>query len=193
VVPDLFEKNDDEPITPNGRFQIKQGVNGKLDLFEVKTGKMLASLIALDEEDWAVVTPDGLFDASPKARQLMHYIIGLEPISLAQMKDVYYVRKSSKVNRFRKSNYFPKKICFPIVEFSEPKAGQMEFTIKLTSRGGGIGQVQVLINGKEFVADARPKGFDPNTKETTFTVSVKDADKDLPALIAARKEYAELD
>jgi len=28
----------------------------------------------------------------------------------------------------------------------------MEFTIKLTSRGGGIGQVQVLINGKEFVA-----------------------------------------
>ncbi len=69
----------------------------------------------------------------------------------------------------------------------------MEFTIKLTSRGGGIGQVQVLINGKEFVADARPKGFDPNTKETTFTVSLKDADKDMPALIAAKKEYAELE
>jgi len=117
VVPDFFEKSDDEPITPNGRFQIKQGVNGKLDLYEVKTGKMLASLIALDEEDWAVVTPDGLFDASPKARQLMHYIIGLEPISLAQMKDVYYVpgllQKIFKSEPLPKVELFSKKDLFP--------------------------------------------------------------------------------
>ena len=93
LVPDFYKKTNNKfiaPVTPDGRFQIKIGVNGKLDLYEVKTGKMLASLIALDENDWVVTDPAGRFDASPNAHKLMHYVIGLEPIDFDQIKDRYY-------------------------------------------------------------------------------------------------------
>ena len=38
-----------------------------IKVWEVASGKELASLIAFDEHDWIVVTPDGLFDGSPAA------------------------------------------------------------------------------------------------------------------------------
>jgi hypothetical protein len=38
-----------------------------IKVWELSSGKELASLIALDERDWIVVTPDGLFDGSPAA------------------------------------------------------------------------------------------------------------------------------
>lgn len=55
----------------DGRWQAKRSENGKLDLIDPATGKVSASLIAIDETDWAVVTPDGLFDGSPRAWKLM--------------------------------------------------------------------------------------------------------------------------
>ncbi len=36
-------------------------------LWDAATGKFLANLLALDDQDWVVVTPDGLFDGSPAA------------------------------------------------------------------------------------------------------------------------------
>jgi WD40 repeat protein/translation initiation factor IF-1 len=70
-----------EPITRDGRFQFKlkehndlvTGVSGYLDLCDVNTGKLLASLIDLGEAGWAVVTPDGLFDGSPNAWKLLSW------------------------------------------------------------------------------------------------------------------------
>ncbi|MDT5122019.1 MAG: hypothetical protein QOC96_1501 [Acidobacteriota bacterium] len=41
----------------------------KIKLSDKKTGKELATLIALNNNDWLVVTPDGLFDGSPAAWQ----------------------------------------------------------------------------------------------------------------------------
>jgi WD40 repeat protein/uncharacterized caspase-like protein len=67
VVPDFYSGH----VTPDGRFHIEWGENGKLNLYELKTGKLLASLIAMDEMDWLVITPQGFFDGTPNAwRQL---------------------------------------------------------------------------------------------------------------------------
>ena len=41
--------------------------NSEVDLFEATTGKMRASLIAIDENDWLVTTPEGFFDGTPLA------------------------------------------------------------------------------------------------------------------------------
>jgi WD40 repeat protein/uncharacterized caspase-like protein len=71
-VPD-FERRRDETTTRDGRFQVKVRDKSNLDLYEVKTGKLLASLIAFDRGDWAVVTPGGLFDGSPNAWRLLSW------------------------------------------------------------------------------------------------------------------------
>jgi WD40 repeat protein len=55
----------------DARWQAKRAENGKIDLIESATGQIKASLIAIDETDWAVVTPEGLFDGSPAAWKIM--------------------------------------------------------------------------------------------------------------------------
>lgn len=73
LVPDFKYYRDNYPLTKDKRFQIKIGDNGKLDLYELKTGKLLGSLVTFDQTDWAVVTPDGLFDGSPSAWKLLSW------------------------------------------------------------------------------------------------------------------------
>ncbi len=58
---------DRQLITTDQRLQIRIGEHGKTNILEFGTGKLLASLIALDQNDWAVVMPDGLFDGSSNA------------------------------------------------------------------------------------------------------------------------------
>lgn len=49
------------------KFVAHVGGNGIVKLLDRKTGEELCSLIALDDNDWLIVTPDGLFDGSPAA------------------------------------------------------------------------------------------------------------------------------
>jgi WD40 repeat protein len=51
VVPDFTFLKEKETITTDGRFQIKSGDNGRLDLYQLKTGRHLASLITFGEAD----------------------------------------------------------------------------------------------------------------------------------------------
>jgi WD40 repeat protein len=167
-------------FSPDNKHLVSGSFDATLKVWSVASGKELCTLIALDEREWAVVTPGGLWDASPGARKLMHFVIGLEAISLDQMKDVYYVpgllQKIFAGKSLPAIPLFSRKDLFPDVEFAEPKAGQTHLAVKVVNRGGGIGVVQVVVNGKEFVRDARPANFDPQTrKPVTLNISLKDA------------------
>lgn len=54
-------------IFRDSRFMISIGDSGKLAISDVKTGRLLAELLALNTDDWLTVTPDGLFDGTPEA------------------------------------------------------------------------------------------------------------------------------
>ena len=54
---------------------------------------------------------------------------------------------------------------------AEVAAGKTKLTV--TDRGGGIGKVVVLVNGKERSADARPAGTAADAKEVTVEVDLK--------------------
>ncbi len=51
----------------DNKHLVSGGRDATLKLWDVSSGKELATLIALDQNDWLVVTPDGLFDGSPAA------------------------------------------------------------------------------------------------------------------------------
>jgi hypothetical protein len=168
---------DDEAATEKFVLSIEE--NRKVKLFDRASHTEMATLVAFEDGGWAVVTPEGLFDASPDARRRLHYVVGLEAVTLEQMKDVYYVagllRKVMAGDPLPKIGLFSAKDLFPDVEFVPPKQGDSTLPIRITNRGGGIGQVQVLVNGKEFVRDARPPHFDPNAARAALTISLKDA------------------
>ena len=179
LTPGHLPRSNKEDASRNGRFLVKVEER-RVNLYSRQPERLLASLIAIDSLDWAVVTPEGLFDCSPNARRKLYYAIGDEPINLEQMKDVYYIpgllRKIFEGEPLPKVQLFSKEDLFPAVEIVQPNAEQKDLIVKLTNRGGGIGQVQILVNGKEFIKDARPPNFDPDVKEPVMlSVNLKDA------------------
>ena len=54
-------------VSPDGRIAATTDLDAGVKLWELGSGKLLAQLLAIDADDWLVVTPDGLFDGSQGA------------------------------------------------------------------------------------------------------------------------------
>ncbi|MBA3321854.1 MAG: caspase family protein [Pyrinomonadaceae bacterium] len=54
-------------FSPDNKTFASGGMDGTIKIADTNSGEELASLISLDENEWAVVAPDGLFDGSPSA------------------------------------------------------------------------------------------------------------------------------
>ena len=60
-------------------------------LWDVETGKELCKLISFRDGSWAVADAEGRFDASHGGDvDGLHWVVGNEPIALAQLKERYY-------------------------------------------------------------------------------------------------------
>ena len=172
---------DSVTFSNDGKFLVSGSFDGSSKIWETETGRLRATLVSLDEMDWAVVTPDGLFDASPGAQQLMHWMVGKEPVELLQLKARYYepglLPKILKGRLLPDVGKFESPKLHPDVKYQAPPPGSNTLTITLTNRGGGIGRVQLFINGKEFLADARDEKLkrNPNVAQATLNVNLSKA------------------
>jgi uncharacterized caspase-like protein len=165
----------------SGRFVVSGSEDGTVRLWEAASGKFLGKLVAIGEQDWAVVSPEGLFDASPGAMQQMHWVVGTEIITIGQLKERYYepglLAKLLGFNSepIRNVAVFEEVKLFPDAELQMLPATGSELQIKLRNRGGGIGRVQVFLNGKELLADARGAQEHPTASEATLGVNLQGA------------------
>lgn len=161
-------------LTSNGQTVITSGEDHTLRFWDRKTGKELIRYINIEEQDWIAVTPEGLFDASPGAMNLMHYIVyyqdNYEVIELEQLKARYYEPGLlSKVlgysdERIRPIQDFNSIALYPEIEASIKADG---LQINLKERNGGIGKVSIFINGKEVIEEANPIPAGRNDKRGT--------------------------
>lgn len=168
-------------FSADGRFLISGSMDATTKLWHVDSGELAATLIGLDESDWAVLTPEGRFDASPSGQKLMHWMVGGERIDLEQLKERYYepglLAKIFKGEPLRDVSKFENPKLNPEVKYEPPARGSSTLVVSLTNRGGGIGRVQVLINDKEFLADARDDKLkqNPNVTQATLNIDLSSA------------------
>jgi hypothetical protein len=148
-------------------------------VWETSTGKELCQLISFRDRSWAVVDSEGRFDGSNGGDvEGLHWVAGNESIGLAQLKDRYYepglLAKKLGFNKeaLRDVRGLSEIRFYPEVEYEPPAAGSTKIKISLTNRGGGIGKVRVLVNGKEVAADARGPSPDPNAQKSEITVDL---------------------
>lgn len=181
-------------FTPDNTRLFSSSFDGSVKIWDLETKAELATLFLIDEEDWIVLGPNNLFDASPHAMNQMFYIVEKngekEIVDLEQMKSRYYepglLQKClgfsnvpiRSVEGFDQVNLYPK---------VKTKRSGNQLHISLEERGGGIGRLAFYINGKEVNADVNPG------KAQQFSISLDDYNKyflydNVIAVLAHNKE-----
>lgn len=146
----------------NGRM-LTAGVDGMIRVwdFTAREKALQGMLIPLDSGNYVVTTPSGLYDATPHAMKSLHYIKSGQLIGLDQMKDHYYepllLSKILGLNDepIQSTASFSDLSLYPELTLDHPLKNGGKLGINLTSNGGGIGRVVILINGKEVSSDVR--------------------------------------
>ncbi len=78
-------------ITPDGKYIFSNSNENFIKLWSFETGELLATLYPNNETgDWAVITPDGRFDASVGAQESMFYVKGTETYPLSTLSEIFY-------------------------------------------------------------------------------------------------------
>ncbi|PHN07833.1 caspase family protein [Flavilitoribacter nigricans] len=148
--------------------------DGTVKLWNLEKGGLMATLINLASEDWVVMTPNRMFDASPRAMELMFYKIlegdRSEIIELEQLKSRYYepgilqklLGYSSESIRsvagLEQVDLYPE--IDAVIEDDQLK-------INLRERSGGIGALSIFMNGKEIEQDANTQ------RQTSITYDLR--------------------
>ena len=149
----------DITVSDDGRYAFSAGDDRSLRIWDLSAGKELASLYTLEEDKWVVMSPEGLFDASPEAMQLMYFKVGREVVELEQLKERYYepglLAKIMGAVRDEKREVATLSTVELYPEIEASIQGE-QIQVKLTARSGGMGKLSVFVNGKEMVEDANP-------------------------------------
>jgi WD40 repeat protein/uncharacterized caspase-like protein len=148
-------------FSPDGKILYATDGGNRIRFWGMVTGKELASFVTSGDKDWAVVTPEGFFDASEGGRQLLHFIVssqdGYETISLEQLKHYYVPGLLKRIvdgQPIDRSSDFSVTL-FPTLDIEQARAGEPAIDIDLHDRGGGVGRVEIQVNGSEVFSDAR--------------------------------------
>lgn len=168
--------------SPDGKQVLTGSLDQTVRLWDVAYGKELCRLVSFHDGSWAVVDSVGRFDASGGGDvEGLHWVVGNEPIALKQLKERYYdpglLAKYMGFNKepLRDVQAFRDVKLYPIVEADPPARGSSQLKLKLASQGGGIGKVQVFVNGRELLVDARGPKFDPAAATATMNVDLAGA------------------
>ncbi|HRI58851.1 MAG TPA: caspase family protein [Saprospiraceae bacterium] len=157
---------------PDGKFVVTGSFDNTVKLWDAASGKERATLMAIDSNDWVLTTPSGLFDASPGAMNLMHFVAGLEVIELEQLKERYYepglLAKILGLSQdpMRNPEAFNEVALFPGMD-AQLSADKLKLQVSLTPRNGGIGKLSVFVNDKEVKEDANPQRAQAVTLDLT--------------------------
>ncbi len=121
----------------------------------------IGTWILLRYEKFVLTTPNQLFDAPSNAMKELHYLLNGEVVDVEQLKDTYYEPNlMAKLVGFideelRKPKQLSDLGIYPAFEIQHPNLNNGLLGINLTNKGGGIGKVVLVINGKEVSNDVR--------------------------------------
>ena len=131
--------------------------NSVLTMVDIDSGNELLSFACIGEADWVVTHPSGLFDASPGAMDQLYFAQGLDLINFKQLKERYFEpdlwKRVVKNETLRSVEDLKSVELPPDIIASVDEQGYLN--VQLKNKGGGIGEVNVFVNGKEVLRDAR--------------------------------------
>ncbi len=145
-------------FSSDGKLLASGSTDNTIKIWNAETRQELATLVTLTQQDWVVLHPSGLFDATPGAMNFLYFSSGSETIGLEQLKDRFYepnlLKKIMSGEILRTVSGLDRIDLYPAIRTTLDTLNA-RLTIHLVDQGGGIGKTSVSINGKEAVEDVR--------------------------------------
>lgn len=162
-------------FSPDRKFIITTSEDNTIKKWNADSGEFLYTFFAVDSTDYLAIDKDGHYDGTENARKLLYYVCGNEIVSLEQFKDLSWepglVAKLSGINTepVTAKKISEIHICnyTPLVEEQEMQADNHHFSI--TPREGGIGEIQLFVNGK-LVENFSPQDLPKNNNSYLLQV-----------------------
>jgi WD40 repeat protein len=153
----------------DGRRLVTGGRDAKVKLWDLATFAEVVTLVALGNDDWVAVAPDGRFDGTADGVKQIHFVQGTQPIPLDSLFDKFYSPNliprviSNQANQPVTSDLDISKGIKspPLVRISSPKAGAsfssdvVDIDVAATDQGGGVDEIRLYQNGKLVSDDTR--------------------------------------
>lgn len=191
-------------FSPDGRRILSGHFNGSIKILNAADGTEICMMAKFRDGEWIAFTPEGYFNASKNGPAYISVRKGNSVFGLDQFYDIFYrpdiveaklrgedVRTLTPANLEEAMLNPP-----PVVEFvrvpSESADAGVTISYRITSTGGGIGEVRLFHNGKLIKSDGfyRQAGVTPTGKDNTLLASNSRAIKDYLRSVAlvSRKE-----
>lgn len=144
-------------FSPTQGYAVTGSHDCTLKFWNIEDGTEIASLAQVNENDWVVTTPSGLFDASSGAMKRLHYAVGHEVIELDQLKGRYWQPGLLKTllhfseHELKDVQDFKEVPLYPNV--TSLSINRNKLWVNIEERNGGIGRVSLRINNKERELD----------------------------------------
>lgn len=156
----------DFTVSPTGKVVAAAGSDSMTRIFSGDSGRELMT-VALIDDGWVVMTPEGYYDASSKEAEkalLVRHGEGLfEVLPVASYREKFYrpdvVRETLAGNvpsvllRAAEQTGKPPRVRLGSVP-AQVFEGRLELPLSVQDQGGGIGDLRVYVNGTTVVAEA---------------------------------------
>ncbi len=166
-------------FSPDGNYIFSNSWDKTIKIWNFHTVGLLYSLVNVYKSDYLVTDQDGLYDGTEGARKLLYYTCGSEVIDLEQFKALSWepdlVSKKMGVNKepITAKKLSEINICNFTPEVEEKGFNNGVYQYQITSRTGGVGEIQLYVNGKLV------KKYEPETlskKEKGYLLSFNQKD-----------------
>jgi len=147
-------------FSPNGKL-VAIASAASTRLLDVETGDEIAALIAFDDGEWLITTPNGYYNSSEKGDQYLDVSVAGKSFSTSQLRESFYRPDLVKValsggslKDYRKIEDIKQPPIIAIIDTPTSAAkDQITVTLQVKDQGGGIGDVRLYRNGAAVVLE----------------------------------------